>query len=137
MSAVYLIEFLPVQLLKVIEGFLIAYNEERHTCFDLVLNRNINGLKWLARYRPNMNALTAIDYASSIGNLNMVAFLHNNFINICTVNAMDWAAENGHLEVVKFLHENRTEGCTENAMNSAALNGHLDVVRILPQQMDI
>src|SRR3990167_3564689 len=72
-----------------------------------------------------------MDDAARSGHLNIVQWLHANWIGGCSKNAMNWAARNGHLDVVIWLHENRTEGCSEMAMDRAAWNGHLDMVKWL------
>ena len=94
---------LPIDILKIIEGFNIKYDPKKHTWDKLAENGNLKGLQ----------------------------FLHSKNIGGCTEQAMVSAAYNGHLDVVKWLHENRTEGCFKWAMDSAAMNGHIEVVKWL------
>ncbi|KAI9916846.1 hypothetical protein PsorP6_018094 [Peronosclerospora sorghi] len=92
---------------------------------------NLELIQWLHSrgYRLTTHVM---DDAAARGHLAVVSWLHENVANIrCTVAAMDRAAANGHLGVVQFLHAHRTEGCTSVAMDEAARSGHLDVVQFL------
>ncbi|KAK1946769.1 putative ankyrin repeat protein [Phytophthora citrophthora] len=73
----------------------------------------------------------AMDKAAANGHLDIVHWLHDNYMEGCSTAAMDEAAGNGHLDVVKWLHRHRAEGCTQAAMDKAAMYGHLDVVQWL------
>ena len=48
-----------------------------------------------------------------------------------TTIAMDWASLMGHLDIIKWLHVNRTVGCTRFALHNAARRGHIEVVKFL------
>lgn len=103
------------------------------------------------------NFMTAINWASTIGDLAMVKYLHTVIGTKCINYAMDTASAHGHLDLVKYLHSIGTRGttyamdgasetgqlavlqflhsigatCTADAMSCASRNGHLAVVQYL------
>ena len=99
-----LIEYIPVDLLKMIDVFLTPYQSNRHNYPLLAHKGDLKGIQWVTKYRPSEK---------------------------CPVTAMNNAALKGHLDVVEWLHKNRKEGCTSYAINTAALNGHLPIVKFL------
>ena len=44
---------------------------------------------------------------------------------------MDYASQMGHIDIIKFLHENRTEGCTEASFVWALQHNHIVVLEFL------
>ncbi|KAH9130065.1 hypothetical protein LEN26_008897 [Aphanomyces euteiches] len=70
-------------------------------------------------------------FASAVGSLDVVKFLHENRQEGCTTKAMDVACTNGHLGIVKFLFEHRKERCSSRALSQAIYCGHLNIVKFL------
>lgn len=44
---------IPIVCWSVIRGFLIPFDEARHSCLELVKARKLTGLKWLDKYKPH------------------------------------------------------------------------------------
>jgi hypothetical protein len=86
--------------------------------------------QWLLCH-PEYASTAAMDLAARAGQLHVVEFFHNRWMEGCTTDAMDFSALYGHLDIVMFLHQHRSEGCTTEAMDGAARRGHLAVVQFL------
>ena len=127
--SVFLVGKLPVEILKIIEPFLVEVKKyARYYCKRGMLE----ALLWCRKYNyPLYYDNFSMNFAVANGHLHVVKFIHKNRSEGCNVWGMNYAAENGHLEVVKFLHYNRTEGCTIYAASQAMINGHLHVVKFL------
>jgi len=126
--------------LEIIKSFYrlnISYNySEKHLDYAASLG-NLEVIKWLHENRQEGCTINAMNWAAYNGYIEVVKWLHENRKEGCTIKAMDYAAENGHLEVVKWLHENRKEGCTIRAMDNAAYYGHIEVVKWLNDNIKI
>ncbi|OQS03988.1 hypothetical protein THRCLA_03733 [Thraustotheca clavata] len=83
--------------------------------------------------RQSWKNSTAMDIAAGHGDLDTVILLHRSGIDCCTIKAMDygWASAIGRLDILQWLHGHRTEGCSDDAMTFAAARGYLDVVKWL------
>ncbi|RHY59472.1 hypothetical protein DYB30_005079 [Aphanomyces astaci] len=94
-------------------------------------------------YQTAVTTLSALDYAASKGELNLVQVCHaRRSSQVVTCAGMDAAASNGHLDMVEwlhrhtrtplqFLHEHRDEGCTVFAMHNAVVQKHMAIVGYL------
>lgn len=59
-----------------------------------------------------------LDFVVGSGNLELVAWLHENMQAGASEKVMDVAVEHNHFHVLKWLHDNHTEGCTTSAMDN-------------------
>ncbi|KAF0758476.1 hypothetical protein AaE_003926, partial [Aphanomyces astaci] len=84
-----------------------------------------------ARRSSQVVTCAGMDAAASNGHLDMVEWLHRHTRTPCSVWAMNGAAKRGHLKVVQFLHEHRDEGCTVFAMHNAVVQKHMAIVGYL------
>ncbi|KAG9401652.1 hypothetical protein AC1031_009507 [Aphanomyces cochlioides] len=94
---------------------------------------HLNIVKYI-HAQPDTESLFSIDdmaFASAMGSLEIVKFLHENRQEGCTTEAMDAACTNGHVDIVKFLMEHREERCSSEALSQAIYGGHLNVVKFL------
>jgi hypothetical protein len=156
MSSIYLIGSLPIDVLKMIEKFLVKYDPTVHTWKHLASTGNINGLKFLHEHNVSECTPFVLDIAAINNHFNCVRFLYDNIIEshsedvlswavkdlsmvqwlyercseYCTTDVMDCAAQYGNLDVLVWLHE-QGEHCTRDALRYASLNEHYDVVQWL------
>ena len=102
---------------------------------DYVSLGNLDLIRFL-HFELNASCTTdAMDFAAACdSDPEMLRFLHENRTEGCTTDAMDFAAEHGNLEAVKYLAEHRTEGCTESAMILAAGHGDIEIIRYLHEK---
>jgi hypothetical protein len=108
-----------------------VYDPEIHNWNKCSSVGDLEIIKWLHKNNIEGCSSVAMDIASDNGHLEVVKWLHFNRTEGCTRDAMDYASENGHLEVVKWLHENRDEGCTQEAIFLASLGGYSEIVNWL------
>ena len=120
---------LPIDILKIIEGFLVAYNPEVHTLSYLVENNNLQGIKFLVSRGVDITANDdrAIRIASYKGHLDVLKYLISLGANIkatnnhCVINA----SYTGHLEVVKYLVSLGAYFRADEALREACIGGFL------------
>lgn len=88
-------------------------------------------VRWLDQNRKEGCTTEAMDLAAIGGYHDVVEWLHNNRKEGCTQRAMNWAAERGDLPLLVWLHKHRKEGCTTDAMDYAARNGRFLCLKFL------
>lgn len=101
----------------------------KYIWIDLVLNNELNHLKWVNDNLSEWYSEDILDLASEHGNMEIVKFLVENGKH-CTTDAMDLAAKRGHLNILIYLHE-KGFNCTDYAMTYAAAYNHFNIVKWL------
>ncbi|EFA78154.1 hypothetical protein PPL_08804 [Heterostelium album PN500] len=118
--------------------YLLQHHADRLKKYDhslvemAALKNQFDTLKILVRLGCALTPLV-MDNAASIGNIEMLEWIHHNTTTGCSTSAMDSAARNNHLQTVIWLHENRLEGCSTLAINDAASKGNLEVIKWLSE----
>ena len=138
---------LPLEILKIIESYLIAYDYRRHTWTQLSKNGNIKGLQWLRQRgigKPSWNTFYAAIAWGSLETLQWLFAFYPNTLNSLTsqrgyyiTTSIQIAISNNHFEIVKWLFE-RFESSIRmdifQPMYFAATNGNLDMIQWLFNQ---
>jgi ankyrin repeat protein len=138
--AYHLASKLPKDLLYIIQGFNVKYDPEKHTCYFLMRNNNLKGLKYLVSQGADVRAQRdyAVRLAAAKGHLSMVKYLvsHGADCRAYSDEAVRYAAENGHLEMVKYLQSQGADirALDDYALTLAVYKGDLKMVKYLQSQ---
>lgn len=133
--SVFLIEYLTVDVLKIIEEFLIPYSPIRHSWKELALRGCLEGLQWSYRRKKGVFSKRFLLYAVRNGHLHVLEWFYENFGPFGSLKKeLIRSCEYGHLHIVRWLHDHDSSPNNDHGpslMNIAAENGHLHIVQWL------
>jgi hypothetical protein len=134
-TSVHLIQYLPIDILKVIEPFLCNI-KPHHTPNHLARIGSLYGLQYLHKYQPSSftwEKQKPILLASQYGHLHIVQWLYTHGYR--DNSAMTYACINGYSDIVMWLHMN---GCpiTQSSIIASISYNHYILGKYLLSRYD-
>jgi hypothetical protein len=140
--AYYLVSKLPIDILKIIEGFNLRYDPQKHTVRYLAMTGKLSGLKYLVSkavdiFPKNVNTL---EVASRYNHLEVVEYLLQQGADIHANNGivLREASRRGRFEIVKSIvtyevitRRNMHSRIYQDTIEAIAHHGNWDMVKWL------
>lgn len=131
MSAVLLVQFLPVDLLKIVQSFLIPYDPIKHSWGYCAERGLLDGIKWLLKNKVPFPE-NAWYSAARHGHLAIIQFLHEHRVRGDACHMLYIACREGHFEIVKYvLMTMGADKCTRKAIEAAVFSRRLPILRLM------